>query len=317
MAHEPTTSDDTSAKLSNNLKKLEELTKRLVGAVAGKEPQNKDLQGPDSELYSKAASAWMNEAMRDPSKLIEQQVGFWGETLKYWSEAQNALLGGSDAGASAPEAQTKLQDRRFKNPLWESHPYFHQAKQQYLLNVAMMEKSVNDLDGLSEKEQRQVNFFTKQILDLYSPANFLATNPDALEKAVESEGQSLIDGLENLVHDLEANHGELEVTLADPDAFEVGVNIATTPGSVVFQNRMFQLIQYAPTTEKVQAIPLVIFPPWINKFYILDLNEKNSLIKFAVDQGFTVFVVSWVNPDETYRDVGFDTYIEEGSFQSR
>jgi len=315
MAHEPTLGDDTSIKLNNNLKKLEELTMRLVGAVAGKEPQNPDLQGPDKELYSKAASAWMGEAMRDPSKLIEQQVGYWGETLKYWSEAQNALLSGA-AETSASEVQAKPKDRRFKNPLWESHPYFRQAKQQYLLNVEMMEKSVKDLEGLSDKEQRQVDFFTKQILDLYSPANFLATNPDALEKAVESEGQSLINGLENLVRDLEANHGKLAVTLADPDAFEVGVNIATTPGSVVFQNRMFQLIQYSPTTEKVQAIPLVIFPPWINKFYILDLKEKNSLIKYAVDQGFTVFVVSWVNPDATFRDVGFDTYIEEGLFKA-
>ena len=316
MPHEPTSNSDTSIKLSNNLEKLEKLTKRLVGAVAGKKPKDPDLQGPDKELYTKAASAWMNEAMRDPSKLIEQQAGYWGETLKYWSEAQNALLGGDAAAAPSPEAQSKPQDRRFKNPLWESHPFFRQARQQYLLNVELMEKSVNDLEGLSDKEQQQMGFFTKQILDLYSPANFLATNPDALEKAVETEGQSLIDGLENLVHDLEANDGELAVTLADPDAFEVGVNIATTPGSVVFQNRMFQLIQYAPTTEKVQAIPLVIFPPWINKFYILDLKEKNSLIKFAVDQGFTVFVVSWVNPDETYRDVGFDTYIEEGLFKA-
>ena len=316
MVHEPTLNDDTSAKLNNNLKKLEELTRRLVGAVAGKQPKNQDLQGPDSELYSKAASAWMSEAMRDPSKLIEQQAGYWGETLKYWSEARNALLGDGEAVATEVKTNPQPQDRRFKNPLWESHPFFKQAKQQYLLNVSMMEKSVNELEGLSKKEHRQVDFFTKQILDLYSPANFLATNPDALEKAVETEGQSLIDGLENLVRDMETNHGELAVTLADPEAFEVGVNIATTSGSVVFQNRMFQLIQYAPTTEKVKAIPLVIFPPWINKFYILDLKEKNSLIKFAVDQGFTVFVVSWVNPNDTYRDVGFDTYVEEGLFKA-
>ncbi len=314
MPHEPTTSDDNSVNLSNNLKRLEELTNRLVAAVAGKEPQKGELQGPDAALYSKAASAWMGEAMRDPSKLIEQQVGYWGETLKYWSEAQNTLL----AGEAKPPVENKemSQDRRFKNPLWENHPYFRQAKQQYLLNVEMMENSIHGLDGLSDKEQRQVDFFSRQILDLYSPANFLATNPDALEKAVETEGQSLIDGLENLVRDLEANQGELAVTLADPDAFEVGVNIATTPGSVVFQNRMFQLIQYKPTTEKVQAIPLIIFPPWINKFYILDLKEKNSLIKYAVDQGFTVFIVSWVNPDESFRDVGFDTYVEDGLFKA-
>lgn len=313
MPHDPTTRDDSEIRLNNNLKKLEDLTKRLVGAIAGKEPQSPDLQGPDSALFAKAAAAFVNETMNDPSKLIEQQVGYWGETLKYWSEAQNALLGGE---RTAPPSVDKPQDRRFKNPLWESHPFFRQAKQQYLLNVEIMENSVRNLKGLSEKEQRQVDFFTRQILDLYSPANFLATNPDALEKAVETEGQSLIDGLENLVRDLEANHGELSVTLADPNAFEVGVNIATTPGAVVFQNRMFQLIQYAPTTEKVHKVPLVIFPPWINKFYILDLKEKNSLIKYAVDQGFTVFVVSWVNPDESYRDVGFDEYVKDGLFKA-
>lgn len=310
--------DQRSLKLKHNLEKLQQLTKRLVTAIAGKENQHQELQGPDPALYKKAAAAWMDDAMQNPSKLMEQQISYWGETLKYWSEAQNMALNqpsGQPENQPAETAQSNT-DRRFKNPLWQSHPYFRQAKQQYLLNAAVLEKSIQSLDGLSAKEQRQVDFFSRQILDLYSPSNFLATNPDALEKAVATDGQSLIDGLENLVRDLEANHGELAVTLADPDAFEVGVNIATTPGSVVFQNRMFQLIQYKPTTEKVHRTPLVIFPPWINKFYILDMKEKNSLIKYAVGQGFTVFVVSWVNPDASYRDVGFDTYIEEGLFKA-
>ncbi|MFV2038043.1 MAG: PHA/PHB synthase family protein, partial [Paracoccaceae bacterium] len=154
--------------------------------------------------------------------------------------------------------------------------------------------------------------FTHQIMDMLSPANFLGTNPEALERAARTDGQSLVDGLENLVRDLEANDGELVVSLADKDAFRVGENLATSKGAVVFRNRMFELIQYAPRTETVYKTPLIIFPPWINKFYILDLKEKNSLIKWIVDQGITLFVVSWVNPDPSFADVGMETYVQDG-----
>ena len=139
---------------------------------------------------------------------------------------------------------------------------------------------------------------------MLSPTNFLGTNPEALARAVETDGQSLVDGLENLVHDIEASEGELLVTLADKKAFEVGGNIGTTEGSVVYRNEIFELIQYAPTTDQVYKTPLVIFPPWINKFYILDMKPQNSLIKWIVDQGYTLFVVSWKNPDASYKDVG-------------
>ena len=144
------------------------------------------------------------------------------------------------------------------------------------------------------------------------PTNFLATNPDALERAVETEGESLIKGLENLISDLEANNGELVVRLADETAFELGRNIATTPGKVVFRNKMLELIQYTPSTEEVHKTPLIVFPPWINKYYILDLKAQNSLVKWVVDKGYTLFMVSWVNPDRTYRDVGMEDYVEEG-----
>jgi polyhydroxyalkanoate synthase len=175
-----------------------------------------------------------------------------------------------------------------------------------------MKKAVEALDGLSPREKRRLDYFTRQVVDMLAPTNFLATNPDALEKAVETEGQSLIDGLENLVEDLERHEGELVVRLADESAFRLGENIATTPGEVVFRNRMFELIQYRPTTAEVHETPVVIFPPWINKFYILDLKEKNSLVRWLVDQGHTVFVVSWVNPDPSHKDVALDGYVEEG-----
>ena len=164
----------------------------------------------------------------------------------------------------------------------------------------------------SRADKQRVEFFSQQIVDLFAPTNFLATNPEAMQKAVDTEGDSLVKGLENLVRDIEANEGDWLVTLSDPEAFQVGANIATSEGSVVFRNRMFELIQYAPTTETVHKTPIVLFPPWINKFYILDLKPANSLIKWIVDQGYTLFVVSWVNPDESYSDVGFDAYVDEG-----
>jgi polyhydroxyalkanoate synthase len=165
---------------------------------------------------------------------------------------------------------------------------------------------------MDPKEKQRLKYFSRQIIDMMSPTNFLATNPDALQRAVDTEGASLIMGLENLISDLEANKGEMIVRLADENAFELGGNIATTPGKVVFRNRMFELIQYTPTTSEVHETPLVVFPPWINKYYILDLKAQNSFVKWVLDQGYTLFMVSWINPDETYRDVGMEHYVEEG-----
>ncbi len=256
----------------------------------------------------KAASAYMTEMVKNPSKVFEHQVSYWGKTLKHYIDAQHILASGQ---LKAPEDPAP-KDRRFAGELWQTHPYFNYIKQQYLLTSEAIDNAVADLDHLDAKDKQRLEFFSRQIVDMLSPANYLGTNPDALSKAVETEGQSLVDGLENLVRDLEANGGDLVVTLADKDAFTVGENIGTTAGEVVFRNRMFELIQYTPTTETVHKTPLLIFPPWINKFYILDLKPKNSLIKWIVDQGYTLFVVSWVNPDASYAEVGMDTYIEEG-----
>ncbi|MEL6588207.1 MAG: class I poly(R)-hydroxyalkanoic acid synthase, partial [Pseudomonadota bacterium] len=191
-------------------------------------------------------------------------------------------------------------------------PYYNFLKQQYQISATAIRDTVQDLDGLEPVDKRRVEFFSQQILDLFAPTNFLATNPEAMAKAVETEGDSLVKGLENLVRDIEANKGDWLVTLSDPEAFQVGVNIGATEGSVVFRNRMFELIQYMPTTEKVRKTPIVLFPPWINKFYILDLKPQNSLIKWIVDQGYTLFVVSWVNPDADYADVQMSNYVDEG-----
>ncbi|MGR3661667.1 MAG: PHA/PHB synthase family protein [Paracoccaceae bacterium] len=297
------------AKLNANLERIEELSQRLVAAFGKKRDIDPSLRGPGQDLYAKAAASYMTDIMTNPSKLIEDQVAYWGKSLQHYIEAQEAFAGPETKAPDIPSA-----DKRFSDPQWDTNPYFKFIKQQYLMNVEAIDKAVQGIDGLDAEDKKRLEFFSRQITNLFSPTNFLATNPTALSRAVETDGQSLVAGLENLVRDLEANNGDLVITLADQDAFQVGGNLATTKGSVVFRNRMFELIQYAPTTEKVHKTPLVIFPPWINKFYILDMKEKNSLIKWIVDQGYTLFVVSWINPDASYADAGMDTYVEEGYF---
>ena len=296
-------------RLNANIEKIEHLSGRLMAALQRRKPADPGLAGPGNDLYMKAAAAYIAGMMQDPAKVLEHQVAYWGKTLKHYVAAQQALANG-EFKAPAPDPAHK--DKRFSNPLWETHPGFNFVKEQYLINAEAVQDAVSDMPSLTETERKRVAYFTQQIVNMLAPTNFLGTNPDALEKAVATDGASLVQGLENLVADIEANDGEFGVTLSDPKAFVVGQNIASTPGSVVFRNKMLELIQYAPSTPSVHRTPLLIFPPWINKFYVMDLKPQNSLIKWIVDQGFTLFVVSWVNPDSSYADVGMDDYIRDG-----
>ena len=308
MTTEDSDSHAKLERLTGNLARVEVLTTRLMAAMAARRAHDKALDGPGQDVYVKAAAAYVAEMMQNPAKVLEHQIGYWGKTLKHYVEAQQAL----SKGEYAAPTDTGPRDKRFSNPLWDTNPAFNFLKQQYLLNAEAVQTAVGDMETLDDTDRKRVEFFTRQIVDMFAPTNFLGTNPDALEKAVATDGESLVQGLENLVHDIEAAGGNLQVTLADPEAFTVGKNIATTPGSVVFRNRMFELIQYTPTTETVHQTPLLIFPPWINKFYVLDMKPANSLIKWVVDQGFTVFVVSWVNPDASYAKTSMDDYIGDG-----
>ncbi len=294
-------------RIKENLEKVEALSKRLIEVMASKKAHAPALDGPNQELYARAATAYWTDALQNPAKLLEQQIEYWGKSVLNFAEAQQALTTGE-----VNEDEPKSKDKRFSNPLWDTNPYFRLIRQQYQTNAEAIAQAVSSVEDLEEKDKQRLQYFSQQIIDLMAPTNFLATNPDALEKAVETEGQSLIQGLENLVSDLEANDGELVVKLADDSAFEVGANIATSPGDVVYRNRMMELIQYKPATETVHETPIVLFPPWINKFYILDLKTQNSLIKWVTEQGYTLFVVSWINPDSTYADVGMEDYIQEG-----
>ena len=299
-------------RLEGNIARIDALTKRLTAALGARRASDPALQGPGPELYAKAMAAYWAEMAANPGRMIERQVGYWGQALRHAVAAQAALASGAPAAPPDPHPA----DKRFADPLWAAHPYYNFLKQQYQISADAIAATVADLDGLDADDKRRVAFFSRQIVDLFSPTNFLATNPAAMAKAVETEGESLVRGLENLVRDIEANHGDWLVTLSDPEAFRVGGNIATTEGSVVHRNRMFELIQYAPTTETVRAVPIVLFPPWINKFYILDLKPQNSLVRWIVDQGYTLFVASWVNPDERYAETTLADYVEEGFLEA-
>ncbi len=300
--------DDTLDRMSANLVRVEALSKRLIAALSDRNPANPTLSGPSQDLFSKALASYWTDAFENPAKLYENQLEYWSQSVRQFMQAQQMLL----TGATAPAPEDGPRDKRFENPLWYTNPYFRYIREQYELNAQAITDAVAKIDDLDPVEQKRLDYFSRQIVDMIAPTNFLGTNPDALEKAVATDGESLVKGLENLVADLEANNGEMVVRLADESAFQLGGNIATTPGKVVYRNDMMELIQYAPATDKVREIPLIVFPPWINKFYILDLKEQNSLIKWVTEQGYTLFVVSWINPDVSYAEVGMEKYIEDG-----
>jgi len=246
--------------------------------------------------------------MNNPSAVMQAQVNLWSDYMNLWQTTAQRMMGQE----SDPIIEPERDDRRFKDESWSENTIFDYIKQSYLLSARWMQSTVKDVEGLDDKTARKVDFYTKQFADALAPTNFMMTNPQVIKATLDSRGENLVNGLENLLDDLERGKGKLKIAMTDPDAFEVGENIACTEGQVVYQNDLMQLIQYAPKTETVHKRPLLIVPPWINKFYILDLRPKNSFIKWAVEQGLTVFVVSWVNPDEKLSHKSFEDYMHEG-----
>jgi polyhydroxyalkanoate synthase len=250
--------------------------------------------------------------MANPAKIMEAQFNLWQEYMSLWQNATQRWLGQETEPLVRPEKS----DHRFRDEMWQENEVYDFIKQSYLLTSRWMLGLVHDVEGEDSPVARKVDFYTRQLVDAMAPTNFVMTNPQVLRTAIETKGESLLHGLEHMLADLERGKGQLRITMTDEHAFKVGENIVTTPGKVVYQNRLMQLIQYSPSTETVHKTPLLIIPPWINKFYILDLREKNSFIRWAVSQGHTVFTISWINPDETYRDVGFDDYLREGPLEA-
>jgi polyhydroxyalkanoate synthase len=266
-------------------------------------------QEPTDELgVGKAFTELATKLMSDPFKLVETSLRMWQDYFALWQSTMLKASGG-EAGAVAEPGKS---DSRFKSELWQNNLLFDYIKQSYLIAAQTIQKSVSEVEGLDPATARKVKFFTRQYIDALAPTNFVMTNPEVLKTTIETGGKNLLDGLNHLLQDIDRGDGKLAISMTDPKAFKMGQNVASTPGKVVFQNDLMQLIQYQPTTSEVYKTPLLIVPPWINKYYILDLRQKNSFIRFALDQGHTVFVISWVNPDERHANKTFDDYLLEG-----
>ena len=285
---------------------IAEQSQRLVADFIARNQER--LNDPDPLNVGRAFYEMTTRLMADPQKLIQAQMSLWQDYMNLWQSTARRMMGQESEPVIAPAKD----DRRFKDSAWQDNQLFDFIKQSYLLTARWMRDTVDDVEGLDDKTAQKVDFYTRQFVDAMAPSNFVMTNPEVLRATIESRGENLVKGLEHLLSDLERGHGKLQISMTDYDAFEVGKNIAVTPGKVVFQNDLLQLIQYTPTTAKVAKRPLLVIPPWINKYYILDLKPQNSFVKWAVEQGLTVFIVSWVNPDEKLAQKGFSDYMLEG-----
>ena len=247
------------------------------------------------------AGAPVVPGVNDPATLA--RIGdFWSDSLKLWQRFLDPTAAAEESGGAPVKDAAK--DRRFKSEAWQN-PVFDWIRQSYLLIADQMLKQVDAFEGLDPKQREQFRFATQGFIDAMSPSNFAFTNPDVIQKTIETRGENLLKGLSNMLNDL----GKGQLTHTDSDAFEVGRNLATAPGKVIHRSKLFELIHYTPTTDKVLETPLVIFPPWINRFYILDLTPEKSFIRWAVDQGLSVFMVSWKSADASLADVTWDDYV--------
>ncbi|KTC94344.1 PHA/PHB synthase family protein [Legionella erythra] len=241
--------------------------------------------------------------LKNPEQVWQMQVAYWKDAMSLAQDQFTHWL----EGKAMP-----IEDKRFSSEEWVNNPFFNLLSQHYLLASEHMNCLLEQIDYGDKQLAKRVQFFTRQYLDALSPANYLHTNPQLMAETIQSHGKNLLKGLHNLLTDLESGSTRLIIKMTDTDAFKIGENLATTPGKVIFRNDMMELIQYTPQTEKVNAIPLLIIPPWINKYYILDLSPHNSFVKWIVEQGITVFMISWVNPDASYANKGLYNYLDEG-----
>ncbi|PHK95597.1 class I poly(R)-hydroxyalkanoic acid synthase [Pseudoroseomonas rhizosphaerae] len=265
---------------------------------------------PDPAHIGSAFMEMTTRLMTNPARLMQAQLGFWQDYMTLWQNTARRMWGGEVSPVIAEDPK----DRRFKDEAWRDNEVFDFIKQSYLLSARYFTNVAHAADDLDPKTAQKVDFYTRQFVDAMSPSNFLMTNPEVLRRTAETGGENLLRGLQNLLSDLERGKGKLRIRMTDETKFRIGENIAVSPGKVVFQNDLMQLIQYTPATETVLKRPLLILPPWINKFYILDLRPKNSFVRWAVSQGHTVFMVSWVNPDERLAQKSFEDYMLEGPY---
>ena len=286
---------------------LAERTRRVMAEFMQRQAADQ-AENPDPLNIANAFVQMTQSLVQNPQKLWEMQAAFWQDYMQLWSSSMRRFWGIE----SKPVIEPAPGDRRFKDRDWSENTAFDFIKQSYLLAARYVEQAADSTNGLDEQTKKKIDFYTKQFVDALAPSNFAMTNPEVVRATIDSKGENLVRGLKNLLDDLERGKGKLHIKMTDYAAFEVGKNIAVSPGKVVYQNDLIQLLQYSPTTPSVAKRALLIVPPWINKFYILDLRETNSFIKWATSQGQTVFVVSWVNPDEKLAEKTFEDYMQEG-----
>jgi polyhydroxyalkanoate synthase subunit PhaC len=304
----PDSSAPDPSQAGEAMTRIAEQSQRLVSEFLARHAGDFSAK-PDAMNLGRAFLEMTARMMTDPSKLMQAQVSLWQDYMNLWQSTAARMMGQESASVIEPHRD----DRRFKDTAWQDNQVFDYIKQSYLLAARWTQNVVREVEGLDDKTAHKVDFYTRQFVDAMSPTNFVMTNPEVLRATAESGGENLVKGLQNLLDDLERGQGKLKISMVDREAFAVGENIATTPGKIVYRNALIELIQYDPSTDKVAKRPLLIFPPWINKYYILDLKPKNSFVKWAVEQGHTVFIVSWVNPDAKLAKKSFGDYLTEGT----
>ena len=296
------------AELARTLTDLAEKSRNVAQQFLAKQAKSDGFQIPDPGVVGDAFVKLSQAMLADPARLMQAQMQLWQQMGELW---QRQILRASGEAAEPLVAPDRA-DRRFKDEAWSEQLVFDYVKQSYLVASRWLQGTVAEVDNLDPATKTKVEFYTRQFVDALSPSNFALTNPTVLKHAADTKGESLLKGLRQLLDDLDRGKGDLKISMTNEEAFQVGENIAISPGKVIFQNELMQLLQYDPTTEQAYKRPLLIVPPWINKFYILDLKPKNSFIKFAVDQGFTVFVISWANPGRGLAHKTFENYLDEG-----
>jgi len=309
---EPTAATPNQAELietlSMNLAKAAMMAQSAIAEAALTQADRPAALSADPFNVAPAMTSVMTSLAAQPDKMIQAQADLFGRYMQLWSSTARQAAGETPDPAPA--------DKRFKDPAWSENPMFDMMRRSYLLTSDWMNGLIAGVEDVDPTLKRRAQFFTRLLTDAFSPSNFLASNPVALKALAETSGESLVKGMQNFAADLERGGGSLRISQADYGKFIVGENVATAPGQVVWRDELFELIQYAPTTETQHEIPLLIFPPWINKFYIMDLQPANSLIRWLSAQGFTVFVCSWVNPDKDKAGFGFDDYLEKGIYRA-
>ena len=301
---------DQLEKLSTNLARAAVAAQGVIAEMALRNAERPAALTADPFHVGPALTEVMSRLAAQPDRLMRAQADLFTRYMDLWQATARRL----HDGRSEPVATPPKGDKRFNDPEWTDNPAFDAIKQSYLITSDWLNSLVSGVEGVDPMEKRRAEFFMKMLTDAFSPSNFLTSNPTALRELLATGGESLVRGMENFAADLERGGGQLAIAQTDYEMFRIGENVATAPGKVVFRNEIIELIQYSPSTEQVHEIPLVIFPPWINKFYILDLRPENSMIRWLADQGFTVFVASWVNPDASLADRTFGDYMLDGIY---